>query len=153
DCAAAGECVDGVCKAAPVVANACVFNRQCGAGGVCQDSRCQKACQDDAGCGTGLSCQSGRCQVAPPVTGACINNNQCGAAQTCINSVCYASCSKDGDCAAVSGKDICLAGLCRPDERRVAECGKNADCKGGAECVDALCRTFCFANNDCAACT
>lgn len=152
DCGAGGECVDGTCKRAPVAPNACVFNRQCGQGGVCIDGRCEKSCTDDAGCGTGRSCQAGRCQIRPAPVGGCVNNNQCGAGQVCISSTCHPSCTKDGDCQARNAKDICVEGICRPDERRVPECSKNADCRAGTECVDATCRTFCFAGSDCAAC-
>lgn len=153
DCPTYGECVNGVCKAAPVLSNHCVFNRQCGAGGVCQDGRCQKACQDDSACGTGRACLNSRCVPRPPGNASCIANSACGAAQTCINSACHLSCTKDSECQAANSRDVCWNGLCRPDETRVAECRMNADCAAGRECVDAVCRDFCWASSDCAGCT
>jgi hypothetical protein len=151
DCPPAGECVNGVCRAAPVLPNHCVFNRQCG-GGVCVDGRCERACQDDTACGTGRTCQAGRCQPRPAGAGSCIGSNECGAAQECINGACHLSCSKDGDCQAVNANDVCVSGRCRANEARVAECRMNKDCAAGRECVDALCRDFCFASSDCAGC-
>ena len=58
-------------------------------------------------------------------------------------------------CDALQGnaKDVCVAGLCRPNESRVPECKMNADCAAGSECVDAQCRAPCFAGSDCAACS
>lgn len=152
ECGAGGECLDGQCHAAPVLPNHCVFNRECGVGGACADGRCQKACQDDAGCGTGRTCQAGRCAPKADGGGACVASGQCGAAQSCLNGSCHPGCSKDADCQGRNAKDVCVAGLCRPDESRVPECRVNADCKGGAECVDSLCRTPCFASSDCAKC-
>jgi hypothetical protein len=152
DCAAGYECNNATCKPAPVLANHCIFNRECGGGGVCEDGFCQKACQANANCGTGYSCTGGRCV---PTTGvaSCTLNTDCGASQTCINSVCHLGCSKDGECQANNANDMCLSTVCRADGRRVPECKMNADCTAGRECENAQCRAFCFSSSDCALCT
>jgi hypothetical protein len=84
---------------------------------------------------------------------SCATNAQCGAGQACIDSYCHPGCSKDAECQAVNKNDLCVAKVCRPDERRLPECKINADCTSGLECVNAQCRTFCLADSDCALCT
>lgn len=153
DCAAGSECINQQCKPSPVPENHCVFNRECGLGGACVDGLCQKACTDDSSCGTGRTCQNSRCAPRPADNKSCVGNAQCMAGDACIDSSCLPACAKDTDCQAKNKNDLCVAGRCRPDERRVAECRTNGDCGSGKECVNAQCRTFCVANSDCAACT
>ncbi len=152
DCAAGFECNNALCQPAPILANHCVFNRQCGTGGICEDGACLKACQTDASCGTGLGCNVGHCVPTTKGT-ACAASKDCGASQDCINGVCHLGCSKDGECQANNVNDICISTVCRPDGRRVPECKINGDCTAGRECVNAECRSACFASSDCALCT
>lgn len=153
DCGIGNECYNASCRAVPLPTQPCVFNRECGSGGQCVDGLCQRACSDDTSCGTGRACVNKRCVAKPAGTNGCVTNSQCGAGQTCIDSSCHSGCTKDSECQAVNKNDLCVASVCRPDERRVPECKINADCSGGAECVNAQCRTFCYANSDCALCT
>jgi hypothetical protein len=129
-----------------------VFDRECGTGGQCVDGLCQKACADDTTCGTGRACLNKHCIEKPPGTGSCVASADCGAGQTCIDSYCHVGCAKDTDCQAVNKNDLCVVNVCRPDEHRVPECKMDADCSGGSDCVNAQCRTFCYADSDCALC-
>jgi hypothetical protein len=153
DCGAGNECINAACAPVPVPANHCVFSRECGSGGECENGLCQKGCTDNSTCGTGRACINARCSEPPPGMMACASNAQCGAGQTCIDSLCHLGCSKDSECQANNVNDLCVAGLCRPNEGRVPECKMNADCTSGRECVNAQCRSGCFSNSDCAACT
>lgn len=153
DCGPGNECANAACRPVPLPPNPCVFNRECGDGGQCLDGLCQKACTDDDSCGTGRACISKRCVVKPIDMGSCLSNAQCGAGQSCIDGACHLGCAKDAECQAVNKNDLCISAVCRPDERRVPECKANADCGSGLECVNAQCRTFCYANSDCALCT
>lgn len=152
DCAPGNECFNTTCKAAPLPAPPCVFNRECGEGGQCVDGRCQHGCEDDTSCGTGRLCLNKKCVAKPLDMSSCVSNSQCGAGQSCIDSVCHASCAKDSECQATNKNDLCVSNICRPDERRVPECKVNSECAAGLECVNAQCRTFCYANSDCAQC-
>lgn len=152
DCGPGNECNNAVCKPVPLPPNPCVFNRECGSNGLCIDGLCQHSCADDSSCGTGRACINNRCIPKPADMTSCQNNAQCGTGQTCIDSVCHLGCAKNADCQATQKNDICVANVCRPDERRVPECKFNSDCSAGQECVNAQCRTFCYANSDCALC-
>jgi hypothetical protein len=85
---------------------------------------------------------------------SCVQNTACGASQTCIDSFCHIGCAQDSDCQAVNKNDICVANVCRANGDRVPECKMDSDCTGssGVDCVNAQCRTFCFADSDCALC-
>lgn len=154
DCGPGSECANATCRPIPLPKNACVFNRECGDGAVCQDGLCQRACVDNDSCGTGRICDSGRCVAKPADKTSCVSNAQCGAGQSCIDSSCHLGCGKDSECTGANAKDYCASdGVCRADERRISECKINADCGTDRECVNAQCRAACFANSDCATCS
>ena len=153
DCGPGSECANAACRPIPLPKNACVFNRECGDGAVCTDGLCQRACVDDTTCGTGRVCQQSRCVPKLEDKTSCVANASCGAGQTCIDGACHAGCVKDSECQGINKNDYCAAGVCRADERRIAECKSNTDCGTDRECVNAQCRASCFANSDCATCT
>jgi hypothetical protein len=149
DCASFGAnftCQGGTCApttaigTAPIstvnVATACQFNVECGTGGLCRDGQCHPACTASATCGSGQTCTSGHCFDATGTGG--------GGDGVAVR------CQTTADC--TNPADVCTDGVCNAYTGRVAQCKMNSDCSAGQECVNALCRSRCFADNDCNAC-
>ncbi len=91
----------------------------------------------------GVGCRA----VTPPSRPTCSGDYQCTANQVCTDVGCTASCSSDTDCAqgwvcrGASGttRGICVAPTERTPTRNPGACRTNADCSGGALCVDGAC--------------
>ena len=148
-CPDAGADGGGSCRVHP--APVCEYNHQCGLGGRCLDGECQRPCTTDTTCGTGQVCAQGFCQTPTTSGGHCVFNTDCsGGNKTCINGVCHANCHADADCSAA---DRCVGNICQPYTGPTPQCRATADCAGvhvtEDECVNAVCRTPCFTNDDC----
>ncbi|MCC6750885.1 MAG: hypothetical protein IT371_24720 [Deltaproteobacteria bacterium] len=156
-----GMCVSGQCGACQGdcgSAKTCELDRHCGAGRACLDGKCTSACAGPEACGSGQVCRAKVC--VPDPSPACQTSAQCGAGKACVNNLCLPECTATGLCGRptdLCGAVIQLASgssvrVCRADHRARPECAISANCVGGGQCVNGICRTVCEKPADCAGC-
>lgn len=91
----------------------------------------------------GVGCRA----VTPPSRPMCLGDYQCPSNQVCTTLGCTASCANSNDCAqgwicrGASGttRGVCVAPTETTPTRTPGACGTNADCMGGAVCVNGVC--------------
>ena len=106
----------------------------------------------------GVGCRS----VSPPTRATCAGDYQCAGGQVCTSLGCATTCLNDADCSqgwVCRGASGATRGLCvAPSEttptRNPGACTTNAQCAGGAVCVDGTCaRRTCDSTTTSCACT
>jgi hypothetical protein len=151
DCNDGQDCVNGICNDTTPrdPSKNCLVEEHCGENGVCVDGRCYSACVDEGNCGTGEVCGTTFCEPDSYPAAECILDIDCGTG-TCVNTRCHDVCTIDGDCS--NSNDYCLEGVCVPNDVATPQCFIKADCAGGEECFDGICRVPCVDDDDCIAC-
>ncbi len=134
-CAATEACVEGQCT--PQVA--CVDDRGCPDGRVCDpDGRCVDCLRDDQ-CRPGTVCHPDRVCVG------CVEDAQCPQGQICDQLACRPGCLVDADCPA--DRQCTESRVCEP---RPAPCAVDGDCPADQRCVDGACEAAgCEVTADC----
>lgn len=141
----AGEdwwCEEGRCHDPAAL---CVYDHQCPAGTVCQDSFCRVDCSGGAACPTGQVCTGSVCLDDADGGGLCTYSSECSGG-LCVNGYCVATCGAPTDCGAF---ESCESSMCLPSVPVAPRCTAG-DCAGGLSCVDGACRMPCAAEVNCA---
>jgi hypothetical protein len=121
----------------------CARDAQCGTG-LCIEGECFYGCAADTDCGTADTCTAvgavNVCQASDDPAISCTRSAECGFEQVCLNAACHDSCELTSDCN--NELDRCVAGVCVPDRRVVAECLLDRECPSGQVCIDAACQAL-----------
>jgi hypothetical protein len=146
DCEVGEYCSAGACIVEGAV---CQFNHECGAGRVCLDGGCTDGCAVDDDCtGDGQVCVSGacRCESEPcdiddTPRPFCLSDAECAQGHPCVGGICRTTCDTHETCLQYDVHfNFCLDGYCATTNEVTSDCFLSADCDGGQECIDGVCR-------------
>ena len=140
-CPEGQRCDDGYCREIPPTPGECMRDADCSGDQICIDSSCVDGCTGDAECGEGRYCAGGRCRVDDRPTAFCTTDADCRF--ICVDGVCRTPCETSTECARVDVQfSVCLSpeSYCGTTNEATSDCAISADCAGGEECIDGICR-------------
>lgn len=153
DCAAATDCVRGVCErptCTDTVQNGDETDVDCG-------GSCGTRCEDTRMCVRGSDCRSGVCdstmRCAAPTCADMVQNGgetdvDCGGVGTCPRCAEMRMCTTDSDCTSrVCGGGVCRVPAC--DDRVINGMETDVDCGGATTCMRCAEMRMCVAGSDC----